>query len=110
MMDTTMKAFFFMPLMLLSGCIMDSDLSRADYTDLAQEMTRQRAAIDLKCREAVADRPIRSDRMDDWEDGLYSEYFAWADGCGRQVRYLLVCRTGSACEFADRPNRSPRGD
>ena len=104
-----MKVFYYLPLVLLSGCVTSSDLSRVDYSELAQAMTRQRAAVDLKCREVIADRPIRSDRMDEWEDGLYSQYKAWADGCGRAVRYDVVCKTVSACQFADRSNRLPGG-
>lgn len=104
-----MKVFYYLPLVWLSGCVTSSDLSRADYSELAQEMTRQRAAMDLKCRDVTADRPIRSDRMDDWEEGMYSAYTSWADGCGRAVRYSVVCKTGSACQFADRFNRLPEG-
>jgi len=104
-----MKVFYYLPLLCLSGCVTSSDLSRADYSELAQEMTRQRAAVDLKCREVIADRAIRSDRMDDWEEGMYSAYTSWADGCGRAVRYSVVCKSGSACQFADRFNRLPEG-
>jgi hypothetical protein len=104
-----MKVFYYLPLVCLSGCVTNSDLSRADYSELAQEMTRQRAAVDLKCREVIADRAIRADRMDDWEDGMYSEYTTWADGCGRAVRYSVICKTGSACQFADRSNRLSEG-
>jgi hypothetical protein len=64
-------------------------------------MTQKRAVADLKCEEASADRPIRGDRMDNWPDELYSEYNAWAEGCGRQVSYLVVCRKGNVCTFAD---------
>ncbi len=104
-----MNVFYSLPLLLLSGCVTSSDLSRADYSELAQEMTRQRAAVDLKCREFIVDRPIRSDRMDEWEDGLYSQYKAWADGCGRAVRYDVVCKTVSGCQFADHSNRLSGG-
>lgn len=88
---------------LLTGCVSDTALLRTDNTPAAQAMTQTRAMADLKCREAVADRPIRSDRMDDWPDELYSEYTSWAEGCGRRVSYVVVCRNGNLCAFADLP-------
>ncbi len=70
-------------------------------------MAQERAMRDLKCKEALADRPIRSDRMDNWpEEPLYSEYKVWSAGCGRNVNYVVVCRNGNICTFADQP--SPR--
>lgn len=91
---------------LLAGCVADTALFRTDNSSAAQTMTQKRAVADLKCREAVADRPIRSDHMDDWPDELYSEYKTWAEGCDRQVSYVVVCRNGNLCAFADQPQPS----
>lgn len=86
---------------LITGCISDSELIRSDNTAKVMEMTRQRATIDLKCTLAVADRPIRRDSMSGWTQALHSEYTAWAEGCNKQVRYLVVCKDGDVCFFAD---------
>lgn len=88
---------------LFAGCVSDTALLRTDNTSAAQAMTQKRAMAELKCREAVADRPIRSDRMDDWPDELYSEYTTWAEGCDRRVGYVVICRNGNLCAFADLP-------
>lgn len=86
---------------LLSGCAAESSMHRTDQSGLAREMTRTRAVDDLKCKTVEADWPIRIDRMDDWPEELYSEYKTWAEGCDRRISYLVVCRGGHGCWFAD---------
>ncbi len=98
-----MKTFSFLILALLAGCVTDEALFRNDNSLASQAMAQQRAVMDLSCEEAMADRPIRSDRMEDWPDELYSEYKVWAEGCGSNVSYVVVCRSGNVCSFADRP-------
>jgi len=104
-----MKTFSFLLFFLLVGCVTDSALYRSDNSSVSQAMAQQRAVTDLKCKEALADRPIRSDRMENWPDEpLYSEYKVWSEGCGRSINYVVVCRNGNICTFADRP--LPRED
>ena len=88
---------------LIAGCAADPALLRTDNSKVAQAMTQQRAVVDLKCPGAEADWPLRGDRMEDWPDELYSEYQTWAEGCGRRVRYVVVCHADNRCAFADRP-------
>ena len=92
---------------LISGCATDSSLRRTDQSRLAQAMAQKRAVAELKCKEAQADWPIRSDRMDDWPDELYSEYKTWAEGCDRRVISLVVCRGDNVCWFADQTRPEP---
>ena len=68
---------------------------------VAEAMAQQRAFTELHCKDVVADRALRSDHMLDWEDGLYSEYKVWIQGCGKQMTYLVVCRPEQDCLFAD---------
>lgn len=99
-----MKAFNLLPVFLLAGCASDSALYVGDNSSLSQAMAQERAVVDLKCKEALADRPIRSERMEDWEDDpVYSEYKVWVEGCGKEINYVVVCRHGMACTFADQP-------
>lgn len=85
----------------ISGCAAESSLHRTDQSELARQMTRTRAIADLACKTVEVDWPIRIDRMDDWPDELYSEYKTWAEGCDRRISYLVVCRGGNECWFAD---------
>ena len=100
-----MKRFILMPLVLLAGCVSDTDLLRTDNSSVVQEMAQKRAVQDLKCKDTIADRPIRTNRIEeDWPYELYSEYTVWADGCdGRQVTYRVICRSENVCTFADQP-------
>ena len=86
---------------LLAGCVFDSELLRTDNTLVVQQMAQKRAVADLKCKDVIADRPIRRDRVKNMPGELYSEYIAWGEGCGRQVTYLIVCQESNVCTFAD---------
>ena len=102
LIDPPMKAFNLLLFSLLAGCASDSALYLRDNSSLSQTMAQERATVDLKCRGALADRPIRSERMEDWEDDpVYSEYKVWVEGCGKEINYVVVCRHGTACAFAD---------
>lgn len=108
LIDLKMKAFNFLLLSLLAGCATDSALYVGDNSSLSQTMAQERAVVDLTCKEALADRPIRSERMEDWQDDpVYSEYKVWVEGCGKEINYVVVCRHGMACAFADQPE--PQG-
>jgi len=99
-----MKNFSFFLFFLLIGCVTDPALYRSDNSMVSQAMAQERAVADLQCKEAAADRPIRGDRMGDWPDEPpYSEYKVWSEGCGRTINYMIVCRNGNICSFADRP-------
>jgi hypothetical protein len=99
-----MKTLSFLLFFLLVGCVTDSPLYSDDHSSVSQIMAQKRAMTDLKCSEALADRPIRSDRMEDWSsEPLYSEYKVWSEGCGRSINYVVVCRIGDLCRFADQP-------
>jgi hypothetical protein len=89
--------------LLISACVQDTALWRSDNSDEVQVMVRDRAARDLRCPDALADRPIRGDRMDNWPEELHSEYNAWAEGCGRRASYRVLCWNGNLCAFSDRP-------
>lgn len=94
-------AMMMMVFLAVSGCVTDSDVIRGDHSAWVQRMARERGMHDLNCNSALATRPIRSDRMADRWDPLFSEYSVWVEGCGKSIRYQLKCEEENICSFSN---------
>lgn len=85
----------------LFGCVMDSPAVHRDDSARVRLLGEERAHKDLSCAAAKAGRPVRTVRMSDWGEPLFTEYRTFVEGCGKHVTYLIACRDDDACTFAD---------
>ncbi|MDD1650297.1 MAG: hypothetical protein LUO80_07870 [Methylococcaceae bacterium] len=91
---------FLAPCLLLAGCISDSELL-AENSAIALQSVHQRALDDLGCA------AVRETLLAEQEDAgqplgeLYSEYHIQAQGCGREMVYVLLCRDRKLCSFKE---------
>jgi len=100
--DQRVKYFAYMVLCLtFSGCVTDSPAVHRDDTAKVRSLGEERAHKDLGCPSAKAGRPVRSVRMSDWGEPLYTEYRSWVEGCGKHVTYVIACHDDDECQFAD---------
>jgi hypothetical protein len=88
-------------LLSLTACVMDSPILQRDDTARARSLGETRARTDLSCTQVKAGRPIRSDRMTDGDEPLFSEYRTWVEGCGKHITYVIACHEDDECIFSD---------
>lgn len=97
-----MKHFVLVVLILaLSGCVTDSPAVHRDDTAKVQSIGEERARKDLGCSSAKAGRPVRSVRMSDWGEPLFTEYRTSVEGCGKHVTYVITCRDDDECQSTE---------
>lgn len=91
---------FLAPCLLLTGCISDSELL-AENSAIARQRVHQRALNDLGC--AVVRETLLAEQEDAGQPlgELYSEYHIKAQGCGREMVYVLLCRDQKLCSFKE---------
>ena len=93
-------AFLFLSLWLC-GCVTDSPAVHRDDTGKVRSLGEARAQKDFACASAKAGRPVRSVRMSDWGEPLFTEYRTFVEGCGKHVTYVIACRDDDDCAFSD---------
>jgi len=93
-------ALFFVSVSLF-GCVMDSPAVHRNDAAKAQLLGEERAHKDLSCPSAKAGRPVRSVRMSDWGEPLFTEYRTFVEGCGKHVTYVIACHDDEDCFFAE---------
>ena len=84
----------------LSGCVSDAPAVHRDDAAKVRALGEERAHKDLGCASAKAGRPVRSVRMSDWGEPLYTEYRTWVEGCGKHVTYVIACHDDDECQFS----------
>ncbi len=85
----------------LSGCVSDAPAVHRDDAAKVRALGEERAHKDLGCASAKAGRPVRSVRMSDWGEPLYTEYRTWVEGCGKHVTYVIACHDDDECQFSE---------
>lgn len=85
----------------MTACVMDSEILQRDDTARVRNLGEERAHADLACPNVKAGRPVRSDRMTDWGEPLFSEYRTWVEGCGKHITYVIACHEDDECVFSD---------
>lgn len=85
----------------LSGCVSDAPAVHRDDAAKVGALAEERAHKDLGCASAKAGRPVRSVRMSDWGEPLFTEYRTWVEGCGKHVTYVIACHDDDECQFSE---------
>lgn len=85
----------------LTGCVTDSPALHRDDAAKVRSLGEERAHKDLACPSAKAGRPVRSVRMSDRGEPLFTEYRTFVEGCGKHVTYVIACHDDDDCVFGD---------
>lgn len=74
------------------GCVMDEPVVHRDDSLRIKTLGEESAHADLQCSKVESGRPIRSVRLTEGSEPLFSEYRIWIEGCGKHITYVFVCR------------------